>query len=86
VELIEELNRESGTSVVLVTHDLTLAARAGRMIRLADGIVVEDREAGDGRRATGDARPPENLSRRDGRPEGVSIPDSRFPIPDSEVA
>jgi putative ABC transport system ATP-binding protein len=52
VELIEELNRESGTSVVLVTHDLTLAGRAGRMIRLADGVVVEDRESvppGDGR-------------------------------------
>jgi putative ABC transport system ATP-binding protein len=45
VELIEELNRESGTSVVLVTHDLTLAGRAGRMIRLADGLVVEDRES-----------------------------------------
>jgi putative ABC transport system ATP-binding protein len=45
VELIEELNRESGTSVVLVTHDLTLAGRAGRMIRLADGVVVEDRES-----------------------------------------
>src|ERR687889_453886 len=36
--------RELLTSVVLVTHDLTLAARANRMIRLADGIVVEDRE------------------------------------------
>jgi putative ABC transport system ATP-binding protein len=42
VELLEELNRESGSTVVLVTHDLNLASRAGRMIRLADGIVVED--------------------------------------------
>ena len=43
VELLEQLNRESGSTVVLVTHDLNLAARAGRVIRLADGRVIEDR-------------------------------------------
>jgi putative ABC transport system ATP-binding protein len=42
VELLEALNRESGTTIVLVTHDPGLAARTGRVIRLADGIVVED--------------------------------------------
>jgi putative ABC transport system ATP-binding protein len=42
VELLEELNRESRTTIVLVTHDLTLARRAQRLIRLADGLVVED--------------------------------------------
>ena len=42
VELLEELNRESGATVVIVTHDLALAARAGRQIRLADGAVVHD--------------------------------------------
>lgn len=42
VELLEELNRESKTTIVLVTHDLTLARRAQRLIRLADGLVVED--------------------------------------------
>ena len=42
VELLEELNRESGSTVVIVTHDLTLAQRAHRMIRLRDGLVVED--------------------------------------------
>ena len=42
VELLEELNRESQTTIVLVTHDLNLAKRAHRMIRLADGLVVED--------------------------------------------
>jgi putative ABC transport system ATP-binding protein len=42
VELLEGLNRESGSTVVIVTHDLTLARRAGRIIRLADGLVVED--------------------------------------------
>jgi putative ABC transport system ATP-binding protein len=42
VELLESLNRESGTTVVLVTHDLSLAGRAQRIIRLSDGAVVAD--------------------------------------------
>lgn len=42
VELLEALNRDSGTTIILVTHDLTLAHRAQRIIRLADGIVVSD--------------------------------------------
>ncbi len=43
VELLIELNRTLGTTLVLVTHDLELAAKAKRMLRLADGLVVEDR-------------------------------------------
>src|SRR4051795_6594423 len=42
VELLETLNRESGTTIVLVTHDLQLARRAQRIIRLADGNVISD--------------------------------------------
>ena len=42
VELLESLNSESGSTVVLVTHDLTLARRARRVIRLKDGVVVSD--------------------------------------------
>jgi putative ABC transport system ATP-binding protein len=42
VELLESLNRESSATVVLVTHDLSLAARAQRVIRLSDGAVVAD--------------------------------------------
>jgi putative ABC transport system ATP-binding protein len=44
VQLIEELNRSSGSTVIIVTHDATLAARTGRIIRLSDGRVVEDRD------------------------------------------
>jgi len=43
VELMMELNRELGTTLVLVTHDPELADKAKRIIRLADGAVVEDR-------------------------------------------
>lgn len=42
VELIFGLNRERGTTLVLVTHDLELAKRCSRVIRLKSGAVVED--------------------------------------------
>src|SRR3954462_12796490 len=44
VELLEALNRESKTTVILVTHDHALAARTQRVIRLSDGRVVSDSE------------------------------------------
>lgn len=42
VELIFGLNRERGTTLVLVTHDLELARRCHRIIRLRSGAVVSD--------------------------------------------
>lgn len=40
IELMFELNREAGTTMILVTHDEALAARCGRIIRLSAGRVV----------------------------------------------
>ncbi len=42
VDLMTALNAEFGTTLVLVTHDLELAALARRTIRLADGAMVSD--------------------------------------------
>ena len=42
VDLMEELNQERRTTLVLVTHDVDLAARAHRTISLEDGRVVAD--------------------------------------------
>ncbi|MCR4340104.1 MAG: ABC transporter ATP-binding protein [Gemmatimonadaceae bacterium] len=42
MDTVVELNRESGTTVIVVTHEQTVASRARRLIRLSDGALVED--------------------------------------------
>ena len=42
VGLMRQLNREESVTFVIVTHDLDLAARGDRMIRLKDGRVIAD--------------------------------------------
>ena len=43
VEMMEELNREAHTTLVLVTHDLSLAERAHRVVSLSQGQIASDR-------------------------------------------
>ena len=45
-ELMFRLNREHGTTLVLVTHDLALAGRCGRRLSLAAGKLVRDEKVG----------------------------------------
>lgn len=42
IELMLELNRAQGTTLILVTHDEALARRCNRQLRLAAGRVVPD--------------------------------------------
>ena len=42
IDLLVELNRETRTTLVLVTHDLALAARAHRVLRIGLGRIVSD--------------------------------------------
>ena len=41
IELLFEMNRERGTTLVLVTHDEALAARCGRRVRIASGVIQD---------------------------------------------
>jgi putative ABC transport system ATP-binding protein len=45
LDLLLSRNRDRGTTLVLVTHDPQISARAERRIVLRDGLVVEDRLA-----------------------------------------
>ncbi len=53
LDMIGGLHADGGT-VVLITHDPDVAARANRIVRLRDGQVIEDRRT-DGARPSGPA-------------------------------
>lgn len=42
LDLLLDLNRSEGTTLILVTHDQQLAGRADRRILLEDGLIVKD--------------------------------------------
>lgn len=48
--LLNELNRERGQSIILVTHEPDIAAHAKRLVRLKDGLVLYDGPAAEGLR------------------------------------
>ena len=43
LHFLQELNKE-GSTVILITHDNSIAATARRIIRISDGRIVEDQE------------------------------------------
>lgn len=45
-ELLLELNAENDTALVVVTHDLELARRMQRRLRLTEGVLTADEQAG----------------------------------------
>jgi energy-coupling factor transport system ATP-binding protein len=48
VGIVDGLNRNEGTTVVMITHDMELAfSFAGRVIVLSDGLILADGRAGD---------------------------------------
>ena len=56
LDLLTRLHRERGVTIVLVTHDREVAARAQRVIQLRDGRIVSDTLHGHGAPAVQPAR------------------------------
>ncbi|MCX2431415.1 ABC transporter ATP-binding protein [Pedobacter sp. GR22-10] len=42
IKLLFDLNQDAGTTLVIVTHDLELAARTGRTIKIKGGTIISD--------------------------------------------
>jgi len=43
LEVIEKVNRELGTTTIVITHNASIAGMADRVVRLGSGEVTEDR-------------------------------------------
>lgn len=44
ISLFQSLNTEKGVTVILVTHDMNVAAVARRIVKILDGKIIDDRE------------------------------------------
>jgi putative ABC transport system ATP-binding protein len=53
LNLIIRLQQEQGRTMVMVTHDPTIARRAGRILHMTDGCIVSDQPSGANSPATG---------------------------------
>ena len=40
IELLFDLHRRANTTLVLITHDTSLARRCDRVVRIADGLIA----------------------------------------------
>jgi putative ABC transport system ATP-binding protein len=65
IDLLFTLHRQAGTTLMLVTHDLDVAQQTQRIIRLKDGMIVED-SGPEPLRSAGE----QGHGRMDGRPAG----------------
>ncbi|BCP53904.1 macrolide export ATP-binding/permease protein MacB [Kaistia sp. 32K] len=64
LRILEELHAE-GKTVIIVTHDMAVAARAERIIEISDGVIVSDtRKAQDDAPARRETSPPADRKRR----------------------
>jgi len=71
MEIFHELHA-SGVTVILVTHEMDVALQAQRLIRMRDGLIVEDRPVDDAMRAEADI--PQKLHSGDKSPPPMARP------------
>jgi predicted ABC-type transport system involved in lysophospholipase L1 biosynthesis ATPase subunit len=50
-DLLRDLNRRLGQTIVIVTHDEAIAGKADRLIQVVDGIVASDRRGAEAARS-----------------------------------
>jgi len=62
MQIIEQLNREQGLTVVLVTHEREIAAYADRVLTFRDGVIIDD-VAQDRSLPLPDSTPPRSVSK-----------------------
>ena len=43
LEILHTLNREVGTTIILITHDIKIARTAKRIVQISDGKIIQDR-------------------------------------------
>ena len=43
LEILHTLNREVGTTIILITHDIKIAKTAKRIVQISDGKIIQDR-------------------------------------------
>ncbi len=42
LEILHKLNRDVGTTIILITHDIKIAKTAKRIVQLSDGKIIQD--------------------------------------------
>lgn len=42
LEILHDRNREAGTTIILITHDVKIAKTARRIVQISDGNIVQD--------------------------------------------
>ena len=78
LELFRQINREDGLTILLVTHDPTVAAHADRTIRMRDGLIFDDPGSGMGDDRMKDERSSNTLSSTVDPPEAAESRSSRL--------
>lgn len=64
--LFEQLNKEGGLTIIVVTHDVTVARHARRVIHIHDGVIVDDESAAIAKPTEPQSSPAHPLTERGG--------------------